>query len=176
MGLFILKHKEKRALILNSINITKIEITIGVVLSILSGGVWFILLQRGLWCPTPLILGPLIIWGVLLGKSISQIFDDQILWKEVLITELRLGDKLKDPITLGGKDIVPKRSQGISQEDIEMLTQEFGDQLISKTLSIRYGIPGIPAFLLAMLITVVFGDLVMTIMAMMACFGFMIVL
>jgi hypothetical protein len=171
MGILILKNKDKRSVVLQSIDFSKTEIGLGLILSILSAGFWIVLLLLNILCPLQLlIIGPLIIWIFLLGKKIAQVFDEKILWKEVSLKQLRIGDKIRDPVTKDGNVIIPRRQRGLSREDIEIISQGNTSHQLQDTLIVRQGIPGIPAILIALVLTLIFGDLVMIVVSFMACF------
>jgi len=75
--------------------------------------------------------------------------------KHVPVPVLTEGDWVAEDIIVGGKIIVRKKDLGLSQEQLQELSALAKKGKI-KTVPVKYGIPFVPSFLLAFIVTLSF--------------------
>ena len=71
--------------------------------------------------------------------------------------KLTEGDWLVKPVKAGGKTISPQKT-GLAQEQVDLLKKAYKHKKIDKVL-VKYGVPFVPAFLLAFLATLGVGNI-----------------
>lgn len=98
----------------------------------------------------------LIILGVLLRYS--KIIEKNILQRKVPIKQLTEGDWILKPVRYQRKIIVPQRKIGLIREDLLKLKKY--SKLIDG-VTIKMGIPFVPAFLMAFLMTLLWGNVLL---------------
>ena len=98
------------------------------------------------------------ITGIISPDKGKIIFDKHVFWKLIPIEKIRVGDKLKEPIKIETGLIIPSKRSGLSKDEINILKEINLKGIIKSELKIKYGIPGIPGMLMALLFTLFFGD------------------
>lgn len=79
--------------------------------------------------------------------------------KEVSYGELREEDWIEEPIMVGKRVIVPAESPGLTKDDVDKIKQLVAEGKLSGRIKIKEGIPFIPVFPLALLSSIVIGDI-----------------
>lgn len=77
--------------------------------------------------------------------------------KYVKPTELTEGDWLVNDIKINGKRICGPKDLGIEKEQIDCLIENYKKGKIKKIL-IKEGVPFVPSFLIAMIVTIIYGN------------------
>lgn len=84
--------------------------------------------------------------------------EDAVMYKEVCPENLVEGDWIARDIVVGNKIIASSKDLGVSKEQIEDLKYLYKNKKISKVL-VKEGIPFVPSFLIAFIVTIVYGNL-----------------
>ncbi|MBW2992569.1 hypothetical protein KY345_05105, partial [Candidatus Woesearchaeota archaeon] len=92
----------------------------------------------------------LYIW--LFAKSVEQ----SCMFKKVKPVELTEGDWIEDDIKIGSKKVYSKKELGVSKKQIKTLKKYYEKGRIRK-ITVKEGIPFVPSFLLAYLVTLFFN-------------------
>jgi len=93
-----------------------------------------------------------------------KIIETNFLHQSVPIYKLTEGDWLLRDVRLGGKLIVKQRDIGLTEEDIKKL-QRYEKSGRIKKVPIKVGVPFVPAFLIALVVTILFGNVLLRIMS-----------
>lgn len=88
------------------------------------------------------------IW--LFAKSVEQ----SCMFKRITPDKLTEGDWIEDEIKIGRKVIYSKKELGVSKKQIELIKRYYKN----KKILVKEGIPFVPSFLLAYIITLLFGS------------------
>ncbi|MEK6868181.1 MAG: A24 family peptidase [Nanoarchaeota archaeon] len=96
------------------------------------------------------IMIPVLFYGFVAIKILEQI----AFVKEIPIAKVTEGDWVANDIIVAGKVIVGKKDLGISREQLDELKLLFAKKKI-KTVAVKYGIPFVPSFFIAFIVTVV---------------------
>jgi Flp pilus assembly protein protease CpaA len=115
------------------------------------------------------ILASLIIVAVGLFRYF-RIIEGNFLNKSIDVEQLTEGDWLLHDVKIAGKNVVKKRDVGLLTEDLKKLRQLKRQGKLNK-VSIKVGIPFVPAFLISLIITLAFGNVILRIMS----YGFSII-
>ncbi|MDD5181737.1 MAG: A24 family peptidase [Candidatus Nanoarchaeia archaeon] len=99
-----------------------------------------------------------------------RVIESNFLNKEIDVEQLTEGDWLLHDVKVGGKNVVKKRDVGLLTEDLKKLRQ-LKRQGKLKKVSIKVGIPFVPAFLISLIVTLAFGNVLLRIMS----YGFSII-
>ena len=150
--------KREIRLLLKGINFSSKELLTIFILSIFYESSIFLLALTRIINPLLFILGPLYFLFILTILKVSIIFDQQVFWKSIPLEDIRIGDKLKEPIELEDGLKIPEKRSGISRDGINKLKEMNLKGLIKSEVVIKYGIPGIPGMLMTLLFTLFFGD------------------
>lgn len=78
--------------------------------------------------------------------------------KQIVPSSLTEGDWLASPVIVRGKSIVGSGGTGVSVEDISLLKKLHKKGVIDR-VTVKYGLPFVPAFLLTFILTLLFGNL-----------------
>jgi Flp pilus assembly protein protease CpaA len=92
----------------------------------------------------------LYVW--LFAKSVEQ----SCMFKKVKPIELTEGDWIEDDIKIGSKKVYSKKELGVSKKQIKILKKYYQKGKIRK-ITVKEGIPFVPSFLLAYIITLLFN-------------------
>lgn len=84
--------------------------------------------------------------------------------KQLPVGKLTVGDWIPENVVIGGKVIVGPRDLGISAEQIATL-QKLAKQRKLKTVLVKEGVPFVPSFLLAYGATLLWGNVLFTLVA-----------
>ncbi len=82
--------------------------------------------------------------------------------KWVTPDKLTEGDWLVNPVKTGKEKLIPPKL-GLETEQVKLLQKLYAQKKINKVL-VKYGIPFAPAFLIAFIITVIFNNIVFTLL------------
>ena len=93
-----------------------------------------------------------------------KIIESNFLHKDIDVEELTEGDWLLHDVKLSGKNVVKKREVGLLTQDLKKLRMLKKNGLLKK-VSIKVGIPFVPAFLISLVITLAFGNVLFRIMS-----------
>ena len=93
----------------------------------------------------------------------AKAVENACMYKTVLPEKLTEGDWIAHDIVVAGKRITGPKDLGISKEQIQKLIQLKKQKKI-KTVLIKEGIPFVPSFLLGMVMTLLWGNVVMAIL------------
>jgi Flp pilus assembly protein protease CpaA len=93
-----------------------------------------------------------------------KIIEANFLHKDIDVEELTEGDWLLHDVKLSGKNVVKKREVGLLTQDLKKLRLLKKNGLLKK-VSIKVGIPFVPAFLMSLVITLAFGNVLLRIMS-----------
>jgi len=85
--------------------------------------------------------------------------EESCMLKWVEPEELTEGDWIAKPITIGGKNICGPKDLGIRKEQIRTLIRLHQQKKVGRVL-IKEGIPFVPSFLLAFIVTMIWGNMV----------------
>lgn len=85
------------------------------------------------------------------------------MYKYVKPTELTEGDWIVDEVKVKGKQIVGPKDLGVSKEQIKTLISHYRKGHIKKIL-IKNGIPFVPSFLIAFIVTLFIGNMLLFVM------------
>ena len=111
-----------------------------------------------------LIFGKLYILGAALGVLIILILamhvQNNFFVKKIRPNDLVEGDWVMDNLKYRGKVIFKPKTTGVSKKDILLIRKYF-----RKTINVKSGVAFGPAFLIAFLLTMKFGDLIFTILS-----------
>ncbi|MHA1917675.1 MAG: prepilin peptidase [Candidatus Ranarchaeia archaeon] len=157
MGVMILIKREIRAL-LKGLNFSTKELLAIFILSIFYEFSIFLLALTRIINPILFLFGPLYFLFILTILKISILFDIHVFWKSIPLEDIRIGDKLKEPIKLENSQKIPEKRSGISKDELNKLKEMNLQGLIKSEVIIKYGIPGIPGMLMTLLFTLFFGD------------------
>lgn len=83
--------------------------------------------------------------------------EDAVMYKELEPSKLVEGDWIARPVLVEKKIIASPKDLGVSKEQIEQLEDLYKNKKISKVL-VKEGIPFVPSFLIAFIVTVLFGN------------------
>ncbi len=89
--------------------------------------------------------------------SFVKSVEDAVMYKELEPSNLVEGDWIAQEIIVGRKVIVSPKDLGISKEQISELKELYKNKKVSKIL-VKEGIPFVPSFLIAFIITILFGN------------------
>ncbi|MBW2998289.1 prepilin peptidase [Candidatus Woesearchaeota archaeon] len=92
--------------------------------------------------------------------SYTKLVQDELLIRKVSILKLTEGDWINEDIKINGKIIVRKRDNGISLKQLEKLNELYKKGRIRK-VTIKEGMPFIPSFLISLIITYYFGNILL---------------
>jgi Flp pilus assembly protein protease CpaA len=92
-----------------------------------------------------------------------KVIETNFLHQSIPIPNLTEGDWLLDDVKLRGKVVVPKREIGLIEEDLKKLRLLYKNKKIQKVL-IKVGVPFVPAFLISLIITLIFGNVLVSMM------------
>lgn len=92
-----------------------------------------------------------------------KIIESNFLHKDIDVEKLTEGDWLLHDVRLAGKNVVKKRDVGLLTEDLKKLVALKRKGKLNK-VSIKVGIPFVPAFLMALIITLAFGNILLKLM------------
>lgn len=93
-----------------------------------------------------------------------KIIESNFLHKDIEIEKLTEGDWLLHDVRIAGKNVVKKRDVGLLTEDLKKLRQLKKSGKLNK-VSIKVGIPFVPAFLISLLLTLAFGNVLLKLMS-----------
>lgn len=93
-----------------------------------------------------------------------KIIETKFLHRNIAVPHLTEGDWLIDDVKLRDRVVVPKREIGLIEEDIKKLRMLYSKHKISK-VPIKVGVPFVPAFLLSLIATLIFGNLLFKMMS-----------
>ncbi len=105
----------------------------------------------------------LVIFLALFLLIFSKAVEQSSMFKEVKPAELTEGDWIVKDIKYKGKYICGPKDLGIEKKQIKKLVELYKKNKIKKVL-IKEGIPFVPAFLLAYLISLIYGNLLLVLM------------
>ncbi|HYD03710.1 MAG TPA: A24 family peptidase [Alphaproteobacteria bacterium] len=83
-----------------------------------------------------------------------KVIEESCMIKDVLVKDLTEGDWIYKDVIIKGKKIVGPKDLGISREQIETL-KKYSSKKMIKTVTIKEGIPFVPAFLIAFIATMI---------------------
>src|SRR3989338_1469139 len=119
-----------------------------------------ILLLFSFWSKTPVAL--LLLAFLVISSTYLYVFmitlDALCFYKIVHPSKLTEGDWIKEDIKISNKIIVSKTKTGLSKEDLTLL-QQYARKGKIKKVTIKEGMPFVPAFLITLLLTLWTGNL-----------------
>jgi Flp pilus assembly protein protease CpaA len=86
----------------------------------------------------------------------SKIFEEAFMYKYVNPKELTEGDWIAEDIKIKGKEICNKKDLGVSKKQIRKLIKSK-----IKEVKIKEGLPFVPSFLIAFILTILFGNFIL---------------
>ncbi len=105
----------------------------------------------------PLYLISMALTSIYLLEIFVRVVEKKALTKKVSPNKLTEGDWLVKDVALG-KTVVRANFEGLTKKDIELIKKA------KKDVYVKYGIPFIPVFLIALLITIKYGNLFLFLM------------
>jgi Flp pilus assembly protein protease CpaA len=102
------------------------------------------------------LLGALLFFGYYLS-NLLKVLTEQIMIKKTDVNKLTEGDWIMDSVKKGKKVYFTPRNIGATLEDISLLKKLKKDKIVS-FVRVKEGIPFIPSFLIAFILTEVFGN------------------
>ena len=113
-----------------------------------------------LWLILPVAILFVSLVGIYLFAYIRSM-ESSALMKTVAVGKLQEGDWILEDVKKEGKIIYSKKELGITKEKIEMLKHQG-----IKTVRVKYGVPFIPSFFFAVVVTLAYGNILTTMISM----------
>jgi prepilin signal peptidase PulO-like enzyme (type II secretory pathway) len=88
-----------------------------------------------------------------------RLVEKKLMIDDVDVVKLTEGDWITDGVKLKGKTIVPVRKIGVTLEDLDVIKKNY-KSLLNKTVPVKVGIPFVPAFFIAYLFTLLWGNII----------------
>ena len=85
----------------------------------------------------------------------AKVVEKNCMYKKINVNKLTEGDWITESIYHKGKLIYNKNSPGVTKQEISIIKR------IKQNVIVKEGIPFIPAFLIAFLVTIIIGNLFM---------------
>lgn len=96
-----------------------------------------------------------------------KVIETNFLRQNIPVPNLTEGDWLLEDVKVSGRVVVKRREIGLIDEDLKKLKGLYAKKKIQR-VQIKVGVPFVPAFLIALIITLMFGNLLFKMMS----FGF----
>ena len=93
-----------------------------------------------------------------------KVIETNFLHQNVAVPNLTEGDWLLEDVKIKGRVVVPKREIGLIDEDLKKLKSFYLKKKIQK-VQIKVGVPFVPAFLISLIVTLAFGNLLFKMMS-----------
>jgi len=114
---------------------------------------------------TFVFLASLLAWAAIFLLLVSYLAAKSVektcMIRSIRPSKLTIGDWLVEEVIIGGKVICKPRGTGLLEKEIkELVTLEKKDKV--KGIRIKAGLPFVPAFFLGLVVSLVFGDIIFT--------------